>query len=118
MKGLFAESAKAYELGLVDTLIYENSVDSMLKTFAGDGYKSVGFKAMKNATVDEKYSSNKVAWFMLLVLSMVVMKKIWNPDKIAETLLELADDDDIKAVVLRVNSPGGSAWIGTNLACR
>jgi len=31
-------------------------------------------------------------------------------DKIAETLLVLADDDDVKAVVLRVNSPGGSAY--------
>ena len=106
----FAESAKAYELGLVDTLIYENSVDSMLKTFAGDGYKSVGFKAMKNATVDEQYSSNKVAVVYAVGAIDGGNEEDMESDKIAETLLELADDDDIKAVVLRVNSPGGSAY--------
>lgn len=31
-------------------------------------------------------------------------------DKVADDLLELADNDDIKAVVLRVNSGGGSAF--------
>src|SRR5574344_1850857 len=106
----FAESAKAYELGLVDTLIYENSVDSMLKTFAGDGYKSVGFKAMKNATVDEQYSSNKVAVVYAVGAIDGGNEEDMESDKIAETLLKLADDDDIKAVVLRVNSPGGSAY--------
>lgn len=31
-------------------------------------------------------------------------------DKLSKELLKLADDNDIKAVVLRVNSPGGSAY--------
>lgn len=33
-----------------------------------------------------------------------------NTDKLSKQLLNLAKDDDVKAVVLRVNSPGGSAY--------
>ncbi|HPW90609.1 MAG TPA: signal peptide peptidase SppA [Paludibacteraceae bacterium] len=106
----FAESEKAYELGLVDTLIYENLVDSILVAFAGDDYKSVGFKAMKNATTNDKYSSDKVAVVYAIGAIDGGNEEDMKSDKIAETLLELADDDDVKAVVLRVNSPGGSAY--------
>ncbi len=106
----FAESEKAYELGLVDTLIYENLVDSILVAFAGDDYKSVVFKAMKNATTNDKYSSDKVAVVYAIGAIDGGNEEDMKSDKIAETLLELADDDDVKAVVLRVNSPGGSAY--------
>ncbi|HRS68295.1 MAG TPA: signal peptide peptidase SppA, partial [Paludibacteraceae bacterium] len=106
----FAESEKAYELGLVDTLIYENLVDSILVAFAGDDYKSVGFKAMKNATTNDKYSSDKVAVVYAIGAIDGGNEEDMKSDKIAETLLVLADDDDVKAVVLRVNSPGGSAY--------
>ena len=33
-----------------------------------------------------------------------------NSAKLSQTILDLADDDDVKGVVLRVNSPGGSAY--------
>ena len=65
---------------------------------------------MKNATVDEKYSSNKVAVVYAVGAIDGGNEEDMESDKIAETLLELADDEDIKAVVLRVNSPGGSAY--------
>lgn len=39
-----------------------------------------------------------------------------NSDKVIRDLRKLKDDKDVKAVVLRVNSPGGSAFgSGTNM---
>jgi len=106
----FAESEKAYELGLVDTLVYKSSVDTLLKVLAGDDYKSVSLKAMKNATADEDYSSNKIAIVYAVGAIDGGNDEDMESDKIAETLLDMANDDAIKAVVLRVNSPGGSAY--------
>ena len=106
----FAESEKAYELGLVDTLVYKNSVDTLLKVLAGNDYKSVDFKAMKNASVDEDYSSNKIAIVYAVGAIDGGNDEDMDSEKIAETLLDMAKDDAIKAVVLRVNSPGGSAY--------
>lgn len=110
-QGLFmSEPEKAVEFGLVDTLIYENAIDSLLQAYVGADYQQVKLKAMKNVDLKEAYSADKVA--VVYAVGNIDDNSDQNLDskKITETLLDLADNDNVKAVVLRINSPGGSAY--------
>lgn len=107
----FAESEKAYELGLVDTLVYRNSVDTLLKSLVGADFTLVNLKTMQNASVKAAdYSSDKIAIVYAIGAIDGGNDEDMDSEKIAKTLLDMANDDAIKAVVLRVNSPGGSAY--------
>jgi protease-4 len=98
------------QLGLVDELKYRNEMTAFLKEQFGGSYKSVSLRQMKTVPSTDKFSVNKVA--VLYAVGEIDSNAAGEMDseKIVRELNSLADNDDVKAVVLRVNSPGGSAF--------
>ncbi len=113
-KGLFPQNAVKY--GLVDSLIYQIDFTSFLKEKNGISIK----KKLKLVSVNKyrkgtkkpkiKSSKNKIAVIYMEGNIMDKGKKsgIISPEKYAKAFDDILRKDNIKGVVLRVNSPGGS----------
>lgn len=96
--------------GLVDSICYVQDMDSVLTRRMGTkDYHLVSTTSMTNVKRQEKKSENKIA--------IVYAEGEITDDsgdgivgtKMVKTLKDVYKADDVKAVVLRVNSPGGSA---------
>ena len=107
---VFGNPSDIVQLGLVDELKYRNEMTAFLKEQFGGAYKSVSLRQMKSVPSTDKFSVNKVA--VLYAVGEIDSNAAGEMDseKIVRELNRLADNDDVKAVVLRVNSPGGSAF--------
>lgn len=101
---------KYVDYGLVDTLVYVQTMDTVLRIYAGTkDYKVVSNSNMTNVERAENTSADKVA--VLYADGQIydegsegIVEK-----KMLKTIKKIYENDDVKAVVLRVNSPGGSA---------
>lgn len=112
---MFQPTEKAKQYGLVDGLAYTNEADSILKTFVKglEKDKEVNFvkhSAMTKLPDTSKYDKNKVA-------VIYAVGEITDADgegivarDLVKTINDVAKDSAVKAVVLRVSSPGGSAY--------
>ena len=107
----------AVDLGLVDKLAYYDQVIAELKRRTGhketDKLKLVDLKKYDNVSVSsgKPFSKNKIA-VIYAVGSIQGGKGDDNTigsDRISETIRKARLDSSIKAIVLRVNSPGGDA---------
>jgi protease-4 len=110
-------AAEAYEAGLVDSLVYEDELPKMLgvpkeshfKTVSLEDYTRVKPSALKLG------KGPKIA-LVYAVGTITEGKSSYSPifgrtmgsDTIVEALKEARRDKDIKAIVLRIDSPGGS----------
>lgn len=108
--------------GLADTLIYRQSVDSILRLYAGTKdytlYTTTELARVERTTSKAK---DKVA---VLYLEGEIHSESGDgivDKQVLKQLKKIQKNDDVKAVVLRVNSPGGSAdaseqiWHGVEL---
>ena len=111
-----AEECLAY--GLADTLMYKNDVRDYLKQRVGidpdDNLHMLGLKDMLNVkkNVPKDKSGNIVAVYYAYgqIGSRLTGEEGIEAEKVCRDLRELKEDEDVKAVVLRINSPGGSAY--------
>lgn len=96
--------------GLVDTLVYVQDIDSLLRVYSGTkDYHLLTTAKMALVKRPESKAKDKVA--VLYLEGEITDEKgdgIVGKDVI-KTIKEIRKDDDVKALVLRVNSPGGSA---------
>ena len=95
---------------LVDSLVYIQEMDSILRTYAGTkDYKQLSNSKMTNVERSKMDATDKVA--VLYAEGAIVDDGADGivEGKILKTIKKIYDDDDVKAVVFRVNSPGGSA---------
>lgn len=119
---MFYPAEKSVEYGLVDTLIYKNDVRDYLKAMIGidkdDRMPVLGLQDMINVkkNVPKDKSGNIIAVYYAYG-EIDSSTSSASPDgegidskKVIKDLRKLKDDEDVKAVVLRVNSPGGSAY--------
>ena len=108
------DAEKALEYGLVDNLYYKDQVLDELKGLTGSN-KSIN--AISNAKYaktykDKSLSKNEVA--VIYASGQIFDGKgdettnIYS-ENLSKTIRKAREDDNVKAVVLRVNSPGGSA---------
>lgn len=115
------QPAKEYmKCGLVDTLMYKDGVLSYLKklTDRDDDEKlkthSLSDMINVNKNVPKDKSGNVIAVYYaygdIVDGASTTTSNYINSDKVIADLRKLKEDDDVKAVVLRVNSPGGSAF--------
>ena len=94
----------------VDSLVYIQEMDSILRTYAGTkDYKQLSNSKMTNVERTQVDAADKVA--VLYAEGAIVDE---GADGIVEgktlkTIKKIYEDDNVKAVVFRVNSPGGSA---------
>lgn len=115
----------AHRTGLVDSLIYPDQFKDMVRSRLGLGdeeelntvdnsrYSRV---ARSSAGLDEVDSNNKIAVIHANGTILPVEPSSFPPGGqsyitatgIQEQLDEIEDDDNVKAIVLRVNSPGGA----------
>ena len=106
---------KAKELGLVDDLFYNDEVKAHLAYLTGsDEPKIISLLQYKNSGISisgDVLSKNKIA----LVYAEGAIVDSGDPNKeivgtkLAETIASIRADSSVKALVLRINSPGGSA---------
>ena len=94
----------------VDSLVYIQEMDSILRTYAGTkDYKQLSNSKMTNVERTEIKAKDKVAvLYAEGAISDEGAEGIVE-GKILKTIKKIYKDDDVKAVVFRVNSPGGSA---------
>ena len=107
---VFSEVKDIVSLGFVDSAMYRNEMTAFFKEQFGEDFKMVSIKQMKNVPSTEKFSMNKVAVLYATGQIDSGSEGEMNSEDIVKELNKLADDDNVKAVVLRVNSPGGSAF--------
>lgn len=94
----------------VDSLVYIQEMDSILRTYAGTkDYKQLSNSKMTNVERTEIEAKDKVA--VLYADGSIVDNGTGGivEGDILKTIKKIYKDDDVKAVVFRVNSPGGSA---------
>ena len=122
---MFAPAEKAVELGLIDELKYREDVENFIKEKVGADTK----KELKTVSVEKlarlykpaNHSNNKIAVVYAegdIVPSNTVSKFSDNSyitESLVDELIKLKNNDDVKAIVLRVNSPGGSAYIAEQI---
>lgn len=122
---MFQPAEESVKCGLVDTLIYKNDVRNYLKRMAAidkdDYLPVVGLQEMINLkkTMPKDKSGNIIAVYYangeivdneMGTPSSLGYEEVINGTKVIKDLRALKDNDNVKAVVLRVNSPGGSAY--------
>ena len=118
---LFATPQSLIKKRLIDKLLYADQVKGEVKKLLGidadESINQVGISAMCNVVEDVNSDDGIIAIYyaegeivqmapggMLNNSTNIVSKNI------CRNLEDLKNDDDIKAVVLRINSPGGDAY--------
>ncbi|NEQ20720.1 MAG: signal peptide peptidase SppA [Microcoleus sp. SIO2G3] len=111
-------ATQARQRGLVDQVAYLDQVVADLKKLTGSDEDDKSFKQINLATYSKvesndskKSSENKVALVYAegeIVDGQGGAQQVGG-DSFARQLRQLRLDEDVKAVVLRINSPGGSA---------
>ena len=112
----FNKGAKAVETGLVDAAEYKDEVLDDLRKIAGiEGTKGVPvISASKYADVpvtEKKFSRNKIAVvYASGDIGMSFGGEFIDGDELAREIRKVRQDSSYKAVVLRIDSPGGTVF--------
>jgi len=112
---MFQPTEKAKQYALVDSLVYIDQVDSILKMSARNLKKDdklvfVKHTSMMKVADTAKFDKNKVA----IIYAVGEITDNEGEGIVAKTMVktinDVAKDDQVKAVVFRISSPGGSAY--------
>lgn len=110
------QAQDAVQHQLADALLYKDQVldtlRSRLNILAEGDIEVVGLSAYKNAVVNKKkYSKDKIAVIYAYgeIRGGEGDDEIIGSERISRAIRDAREDDKVKAIVLRVNSPGGSA---------
>lgn len=112
----FRPAEELIGLNMVDTLCYMDGVNQILRIKSGKEKKALNLTTIKDLNYLPTPSSSKEEIAIYYAQGDIVEEKTeWNDVVIDATamckdLKTLREDDDIKAVVIRINSGGGSAY--------
>ena len=119
---MFKSGQELIAAGFVDELIYKNDMRAYLNRYMGleedknvSAYTVEDMRGVKRNTPKDK-SGNIIAVYYAVgdidggASYLPSSDEGINSEKVIKDLRKLKDDDDVKAVVFRVNSPGGSAY--------
>ena len=115
---MFSQAETYIANGLADTLLYKDGVLDYLKTLTGceadERLHTLSLNDMKNVkrNVPLDKSGNIIAVYYAFgeIDNATSTDSGINSTKVIKDLRKLREDETVKAVVLRVNSPGGSAF--------
>ena len=103
----------AARVGLVSKVAYEDEMIDLLKSEVGiqpgDNLELITYDKYMKTTSASGLSSNKIA--VIVANGDIVMGEVDNAvgsDQFAEEIRKARESSSVKAIVLRVNSPGGS----------
>ncbi|MCD7938057.1 MAG: signal peptide peptidase SppA [Tannerellaceae bacterium] len=119
----FGRPEEAVEMGLVDDLKYRTEVEDLLLLLSGQSGKKLetaGLNKMKTIRVKPTVQSNHIAVIYAEGEIKPDDTSIYSSEqviseKLVRELVKLKNDEKVKAVVMRVNSPGGSAYISDQI---
>lgn len=108
---------EAKKLNLIDQVDYRDQAISILKEMTDNTEESLRQVSLNNYTnipvkgVNDKTSSNKIAVVYLegSIVDGVGTREQIGGTRFASILRKIRDKEEVKAVVIRINSPGGSA---------
>ncbi len=110
----FHKPEKLIAMKLIDDFIYEDEIEDKIKKSCGldekESIRSISIEKYYTETqLNAPLSPNKIA--VVYAQGEIGEKETNNTvgPELAKTIGKLKKDDNIKAIVLRVNSPGGSA---------
>ena len=117
----FSTPGMSLNNGLVDALCYMDQVKSILQNKCGlDEDEELTFASItdvaKSETLDEKVDKQVAVYYAYGEIVQTPATGLGQTapqivgTKMIDDLQKLRQDDDVKAVVIRVNSPGGSAF--------
>ena len=118
---LFADAQSLVKKRFVDKLLYADQVKGEVKKLLGidadESINQVGVTAMCNVSQDVDTDDGTIAiYYAEGEIVQIAPGGMFNNSTnivskdICKNLEDLKNDDDIKAVVLRINSPGGDAY--------
>ena len=108
----------ALDLGLVDKLCYKDELNSYLTELMNEtDFKNLNFisnkkyKLVQNENARKKYKKDKIAVIFAQgeIQSGKGKETVIGSERISKAIRKARLDEKVKAIVLRVNSPGGSA---------
>src|SRR5688572_26864005 len=112
-------AAKALEAGLVDELAYEDQLDDRVPDLADDGgsrrLEGSEYRRIRPASAGVRPRSRIAVLYLVGTIASgrggfdPVNGSVVGSDTIVEQIQKIRDDDSIRAIVLRVDSPGGSS---------
>ncbi len=110
----YFDAQKALEYGLVDNLYYKDQLLDELKGLTGSNkdINAIGNANYAKSYKDQSSSKNEVA---VIYASGQIFDGKGNEEQniysenLSKTIRKAREDENVKAIVLRVNSPGGSA---------
>lgn len=113
---LFMPAEELVKNGLIDTLLYKDELINQLKELTGtdedDDIPAIGVEKYAKVPAAEpgKFTRDKIAVIYAEGEIDGTDAGGINSEKLSRTIREARRDSSIKAIVLRVNSPGGSAY--------
>ena len=108
----------AVKLGLIDSLFYEDQFHKHLVFLSHeDTYEDIKFinlskyDNVKSENAREKFKKDKIAIIYAQgeIVSGTGSETVIGSERISKAIRNAREDEKVKAIVLRVNSPGGSA---------
>lgn len=112
---VFKPSSEVKKQGFVDRLVYERQVDDIIGRLVGKDGDDVNYYTPEDLSEGSDWgkaygSKDQVA--VLYATGEIQERSKSGIDcyRLVPKITELAEDDDVKALVLRVNSPGGSVF--------
>ncbi len=123
----FADTKRFEEVGLVDTLLYKTDVKDFIAKQAevknANDLKEIGLYQMTK--VADSSPANNAKHSVAVVIAEGEIKEVpkssfSSPENVIDYALvdkleEVAKNKNVKAVVLRINSPGGSAFLSEQI---
>lgn len=104
------EAEEQVKAGLVDTIVYTQDMDSLLRVYAGT--KDYNLLTTNKLALVKRPASKAKDKVAVLYLEGEITDDSGDGivgTEVVKTLKKIRKDDAVKALVLRVNSPGGSA---------
>lgn len=119
----YGQATNMVEYKLADALCYRYEAENCVKKLAGQKLSekliAADVNKVASISVKEKESDDQIAVLYaegeILESESPMSNASVITEDIAKELRKLQHDEDVKAVVLRVNSPGGSAYISEQI---
>jgi len=107
-RGIYLTASDLLDMGVVDRLARYSDLDQMLENAKGNAPNRVspdGLRVLREPSDDQWGPAHRIA--VVYATGMTATDSGMRTRDLADSLRTLREDDSIKAVVLRVDSPGG-----------